>query len=62
MTEQPTVTLATESNSEKETVHCEHCGKELSETEIYELDGLILCADCFNEESDLREIEEEWIE
>jgi uncharacterized CHY-type Zn-finger protein len=48
-------------NEEKETVNCEHCGKELSETEIYELDGIKLCVDCFNEESDLREISEEWI-
>jgi formylmethanofuran dehydrogenase subunit E len=48
-------------NEEKETVHCEHCGKELNETEIYELDGMILCADCFNEESDLREVEEGFI-
>jgi hypothetical protein len=47
--------------SNEEKIHCEHCQKELSETEVYELDGLILCEDCFNEESDLKEIEEGFI-
>ncbi len=49
------------SNEDKETVHCEHCQKKLEEAEVYELDGLILCEDCYNEESDLREVEEEFI-
>jgi formylmethanofuran dehydrogenase subunit E len=42
--------------------YCENCGRELSENEVYELDGMILCEDCYNEEEDLRAIEEEWIE
>jgi len=46
----------------KKKYHCEICGKELSEDEVYELDGMILCWDCYNEEEDLRGIEEEWIE
>ena len=41
---------------------CEICGEELDEDEVYELDGMILCFDCYNEEEDLRAIEEEWIE
>jgi len=46
----------------KKKKHCETCGTELDEDEIYELDGMILCWDCYNEEEDLRAIEEEWIE
>jgi len=46
----------------KEKYHCEICGKELSEDEVYELDGMILCEDCYDEEEDLRAIEEEWLE
>ena len=42
--------------------HCETCGKEFNEDEVHELDGMILCVDCYNEEEDLRGIEEEWIE
>jgi len=42
--------------------HCENCGTQLDEDEAYELDGMILCWDCYNEEEDLRAIEEEWIE
>lgn len=38
----------------KKKKHCENCGTEL--------DGMILCWDCYNEEEDLRAIEEEWIE
>lgn len=45
----------------EEKIHCEHCDKELSEDEIYELDGMVLCSDCYSEESDLREVEEEFI-
>jgi NMD protein affecting ribosome stability and mRNA decay len=41
---------------------CAHCGQELEDDEVYELDGAILCWDCFNEEEDLRGIEEEWVE
>ncbi len=52
----------TENNTKtKKKKHCENCGTELDEEEIYELDGMILCWDCYNEE-DLRVIEEEWIE
>jgi hypothetical protein len=47
--------------SNKEKICCEHCQKVLSEAEVNELDGLILCEDCFNEESDLREVEEGFI-
>jgi formylmethanofuran dehydrogenase subunit E len=42
--------------------YCENCGQELEEDEAYELDGMTLCEDCYNEEEDLRGIEEEWIE
>jgi len=42
--------------------HCEICGKELNEDEVHELDGMTLCGDCYDEEEDLRGIEEEWIE
>ena len=42
--------------------HCEACGKELVEDEVHELDGMILCEDCYDEEEDLRAIEEEWVE
>ena len=45
-----------------EKIHCEICGKELNEDEVPELDGMILCADCYDEEEDLQGIEEEWIE
>ena len=45
----------------EEKTHCEHCGTELSETEIYEIDETILCSDCYFEELDLREIEEGFI-
>lgn len=48
--------------AKKKKYHCEICGKELSEDEVYELDGMILCWDCYNEEEDLRAVEEEWIE
>ena len=41
--------------------HCEICGRELSDDEVCELDGMILCEDCYEEEEDLRGIEEEWI-
>jgi len=46
----------------KKKKHCEKCGKELSENEICELHGMILCEDCHDEEEDLQGIEEEWIE
>jgi len=46
----------------KKRCHCEICGKELSEDEVCELDGMALCEDCFDEEENLRGIEEEWIE
>ncbi|MFX0197275.1 MAG: hypothetical protein ACFFCW_14210 [Candidatus Hodarchaeota archaeon] len=46
----------------KKKYNCENCGKELSEKEVCELDGMILCGDCYDEEEDLRAIEEEWIE
>jgi len=46
----------------KKKKHCETCGTELDEEEVCELDGMILCWDCYNEEEDLRAIEEEWIE
>lgn len=55
----------TKSESEAKTKkkkHCENCGIELDEDEAYEIDGMILCWDCYNEEEDLRAIEEEWIE
>jgi len=42
--------------SNKEQIHCEHCDRELSEDEIYERDGLVLCIGCFNEEEDLNGI------
>ena len=48
--------------NEEKKYRCEICGKELSEDEVYELEGMILCWDCYNEEEDLRGIEEEWIE
>ncbi|MDI6905720.1 MAG: hypothetical protein QMD13_09625 [Candidatus Bathyarchaeia archaeon] len=48
--------------TKKKKHHCEICGKGLSEDEVYELHGMILCWDCYNEEEDLRAIEEEWIE
>ena len=35
--------------------HCEICGKELSEDEACELNGMILCEDCYDEEEDLEE-------
>lgn len=41
---------------------CENCGKELNEDEVHELDGMILCENCHDEEEDLRDIEEEWIQ
>lgn len=41
---------------------CENCGQTLDDDEVYELDGVTLCWDCFNEEEDLRGIEEEWVE
>jgi formylmethanofuran dehydrogenase subunit E len=46
----------------KKKKHCENCGIELNEGEAYELDGMILCRDCYNEEEDLRATEEEWME
>ena len=46
----------------KKKYRCEICGKELSEDEVCELDGMILCEDCYDEEEDLRGIEEEWVE
>lgn len=48
--------------TKKKKYHCEICGEGLSEDEVCELDGMILCVDCYNEEEDLRAIEEEWIE
>jgi formylmethanofuran dehydrogenase subunit E len=41
----------------KKECHCEICGEELDEDEVYELDGMILCFDCYHGE-DLRAIEE----
>ena len=41
---------------------CKSCGKELGEDEASELNGMVLCEDCYDEEEDLRAIEEEWIE
>jgi len=50
-------------NDSSETVHhCKICGKELSEDEVYELNGMIPCWDYYDEEEALRVIEEEWIE
>jgi len=46
----------------KKKYHCEICSKELSQDEVYELDGMTLCGDCYDEEEDLRAIEEEWLE
>ena len=46
----------------KKKCHCEACRKELVEDEVHELGGMILCEDCYDEEEDLRAIEEEWIE
>ena len=46
----------------KKKIHCENCGKELSEDEVCELEGSILCQDCDDQEEDLRGIEEEWIQ
>jgi len=40
----------------KKKYRCEICGEQLSEDEVYELDGMILCWDCYNEEEDLRGI------
>lgn len=42
--------------------NCEICGKELSEDETCDLNDMILCGDCYDEEEDLRAVEEEWIE
>jgi len=57
------ITSSSKSNSKtKKKKRCENCGQELEEDEVYELDGMILCFDCYNEEEDLRAIEEEWIE
>jgi len=54
---------SSKSNSKtKKKKRCENCGQELQEDEVYELDGMILCFDCYNEEEDLRAIKEEWIE
>ena len=36
--------------------------KELSRDEVCEIDGMVLCENCHDEEEDLRGIEEEWIE
>ncbi|MBS7614659.1 hypothetical protein KEJ18_02855 [Candidatus Bathyarchaeota archaeon] len=54
----------TENNkkTKKKKKHCENCGAELGEDQVYELDGMTLCWDCYNEEEDLHAIEEEWIE
>ncbi|MCW4007875.1 MAG: hypothetical protein NWF09_04190 [Candidatus Bathyarchaeota archaeon] len=53
----------TENNTRtKKKKRCENCGTELDEDQAYELDGVILCWDCYSEEEDLRAIEEEWIE
>jgi len=41
---------------------CEICGRELDKGEVCELNGMILCEDCYDEEEDLRGIEEEWVE
>ncbi|MDI6690805.1 MAG: hypothetical protein QME50_02920 [Candidatus Bathyarchaeota archaeon] len=37
---------------EKKKYRCEICGEELDEDEVYELDGMILCFDRYNEEED----------
>ena len=47
--------------SNKEKPFCENCSKELSEDEIHELDGLVLCSYCSSEESDLKDVEEGFI-
>jgi hypothetical protein len=47
--------------SKEDKKHCEKCSTELTESEIYELDNVILCQNCFNEEEDLNGISEEWI-
>jgi formylmethanofuran dehydrogenase subunit E len=46
----------------KKKYRCKICEEELDEDEVYELDGMILCFGCYNEEEELRAIEEEWIE
>jgi formylmethanofuran dehydrogenase subunit E len=57
------ITPSSKSDSKtKKKKRCENCGQELQEDEVYELDGMILCFDCYNEEEDLRAIKEEWIE
>lgn len=56
------VTKSESNTKTKKKKHCENCGIELDEDEVYEIDGMILCGDCYNEEEDLRAIEEEWIE
>jgi formylmethanofuran dehydrogenase subunit E len=40
----------------KKKYHCELCGEELEEDEVYELDGMILYFDCHNEEEDIMPI------
>lgn len=40
---------------------CEICGGKTGEDEVCELDGMILCGNCYDEEEDLRAIEEEWM-
>jgi len=57
-----TVSSIDEDTRDEKKYHCEICGEELDKDEVYELDGMILCLDCYNEEEDLRAIEEEWIE
>lgn len=42
--------------------HCENCEKELDKGKVCELDGMVLCEDCHDEEENLRATEEEWIE
>ena len=41
---------------------CENCGIELNEEDVDELDGAILCEICYDEEEDLRVVEEDGIE
>jgi hypothetical protein len=41
--------------------YCENCGKELNKDEVCEIDGTVLCRDCYDEEEDFRAIEEAWI-
>lgn len=48
----------TEENAKtpKKKHHCGICQKKLNEDEVYELDEMILCEDCFHTEQDMRAI------